>query len=460
MTAGGFARTAGERLGAYVLEAPLGRGGFSEVWRASAPGGGSVAVKVVVHPAHAAQLRTEAKALALVRGRGIVQVLAVELEHDPPFLVLELLRGGDLRSRLVAGSPGAIEAVRVFEQILSVLDRVHREGVVHGDLKPENVLFHDPETTVSPQVADFGLSRRIAQRSASLSLSASLEDARIAGTLDYMAPEQRRGEPPTPRSDVFALGVLFHELLTGERPQGVFRPPSERDATLPPVIDRAVASALAPDPELRFASAGAFLAFLHAGLGSDWQSLAQTSTRLRAHLEVDRPRRFWTSLAVGVTLAGLAVIVGAGVEAGPHASAPDGAFVLGLAGTGLGCAAALLVRRLGAPGASARRERLEALRARVERQIQAETKWAVVRAARQAAALAPPAHEAQGFVAGCATLFVLWLGWGIAGPQGLAAAAILVGACAAAVYATLRWNRETRYRRALQLRFKPGERKR
>ena len=115
--------------------------------------------------------------------------------------------------------------------MLEILGRVHRDGVVHGDLKPENVLFQDGDL----HLADFGLSRRIAQRSATLSVSLSLEDARLAGTLDYMAPEQREGEKPTPRSDVFAMGVILYELLMGERPQGVFAMPSKRHRGLPPI---------------------------------------------------------------------------------------------------------------------------------------------------------------------------------------------------------------------------------
>src|SRR5581483_8497046 len=94
-------------------------------------------------------------------------------------------------------------SILIFEQILAVLGRVHREGIVHGDLKPENVLFTGDQGDRrehrgdQPFLADFGLSRRITQRSASLSVSLSLEDARLAGTLDYMAPEQRTGEKPT-----------------------------------------------------------------------------------------------------------------------------------------------------------------------------------------------------------------------------------------------------------------------
>src|SRR5207244_3461801 len=98
----GFTRVAGELFGSWRLVEPVGRGGFSEVWRARRDDAAAadVAIKVILHPEHVAQLRAEANALAIVRGEGVVQVLAVDLAHDPPFMALGYLAGGSLRGRL------------------------------------------------------------------------------------------------------------------------------------------------------------------------------------------------------------------------------------------------------------------------------------------------------------------------------------------------------------------------
>jgi len=252
----GYTRKKGELVGGFRLEEPVGRGGFSEVWKATSatdPKARPVALKVLIHPEHVSQLRAEAAALALVRGEGILPVLAMDLANDPPYLALELVSGGDLRAHAREWRGGRLppyEAVKVVEQILAILARVHKEGVVHGDLKPENVLKGERGALL----ADFGLSRRVSQGTATLSVSLSRDDARLAGTIDYMAPEQREGQKPTARSDVYALGVILYELLMGERPQGMFAFPSERDARCPPVIDRILACSLAKDPRHRLTS--------------------------------------------------------------------------------------------------------------------------------------------------------------------------------------------------------------
>ena len=416
-------RREGEEIAGHVLVAPLGRGGFSEVWRARPSGGVvEVALKLVVHPEHAAQLRSEADALSLVGGPGIVPVLGVRLDEDPPVIFLELLEGGDLRARV--GQLGSVEAVSIFERIVEVCARVHREGVVHGDLKPENVLF---DRAGKLYLSDFGLSRRISQRSASLSVSISLEDARLLGTLDYMAPEQRAGERPTPRSDVFALGVILYELLTGERPHGVFTMPGERDPSLPPVIDRALASALAPDPTHRFASAGALLGFLKAGLGSDWESLAFAHQRITRILRSDpKERAMRAPIVLGVLVLFLLVIAVAASRR--HDEDTQGDMVIGALGLAAGLVLTRLCFRPLLRVIDARRLELARVQEKIIQQIRAESRWTAVREARRAAALAPlkPPRLLSAAPIGLALAIPVLLA-AAAYPAAIAAAVLLVG---------------------------------
>jgi serine/threonine-protein kinase len=376
VTEHGYTRAAGERVGPYTLEDPLGRGGFSEVWRARGAKGEVVALKLLIHPEHMSQLRAEASALALVRGDGVVKILALDLEHDPPYLALELLAGGNLRDwlRSTEGSLPPPIAVEVFEEILEVLDAVHEEGIVHGDLKPENVLFASERGSV--KLADFGLSRRIAQKTATLSVSLSLDDARLAGTLDYMAPEQRAGEKPSTRSDIYAAGVVLYELLTGERPQGVFAMPSEKNAAIPPIIDRIIASSLAQDPRHRFASAGAVLAFLHSELKTDWKELARAHARVTALLAggtiavASSPAPVLIGLCLVVFPLFVVLVNMVKIDAAGQAR-----FV---AGAVLGTAITLMVRSLAGPWLRKRRASLIQLRDKLAQQIRSQGEWSRV----------------------------------------------------------------------------------
>lgn len=271
----------GSQLGPWRLEALLGRGGFAEVWRAVGPASSRpVALKVVTDDEHATILRAETRTHALVRARGLVGLIASDVEATPPWLALELMTGGTLRDRLSAArrssGPGGIEpakALQLVESILEVLARLHREGIVHGDLKPENVLF-DGEGR--PRLSDLGLSRRLSAHTATLVLSRSLADARWAGTVDYMAPELRSGCRPTERSDVFALGVVLYETLLGQRPQGVGASPGAVLPELPAAVDALLARSLAEDERRRPTDARDMLSCLRTGLWREHRELTTT----------------------------------------------------------------------------------------------------------------------------------------------------------------------------------------
>ncbi len=366
----------GERVGRWTLVEPLGQGGFSEVWRArrtlqAPPGTGDppvpdAALKVVVHPEHARQLRDEARSLVQVRGRGIVAVREVDLAHDPPYLVMDLVEGGSLRPQVRRLE--LVAAIDLFRRVLQPLARVHRQGVVHGDLKPENILVAG---SVSLLLADFGLSRRISQRTASLSVSLSQEDARLAGTLDYMAPEQRRGERATTQSDVYACGVLLHELVTGARPQGRFRLPGADDPSVPAAVDRLLACCLAADPRHRFATAGAVLAYVRGNPWNDWRRLSRAHDRVTGLLAEGSGVRTlaspfgWPGISAVVAVAAYFALV---KNSGLLAAAQRDRALIGIV------VGALLVTGLGLwlrPRFVARVRALEALKERLAAQLRA-----------------------------------------------------------------------------------------
>lgn len=261
----------------YRLLAPLGRGGMGTVYRArDASTGARVALKVI-HPelvaaaADRARYRAEAELGARVDDPRVVRILGYGewsvLEAGTPrptvYLVMELVPGRSLRQCLGAwGRLPVGPACGVLRDLALALHAVHRADVVHRDLKPENVM-------VLPggglKLMDFGAAR-------TLTASTLTQGAAVLGTLAYAAPEQLRGSPPTPMADVYSLGVMAFELLTGSVPftadnpftlmHQVLRkaPPPLGDSRpdMPPGLETAVARALAKDAGDRFPDASAF----------------------------------------------------------------------------------------------------------------------------------------------------------------------------------------------------------
>jgi len=210
----------GEVVGPYELTRRLGGGGFGEVWLARHLDlGVERALKIPTHPDAVRNLRKEGQIQCRLRHRNIVETIELNTRHDPPYFVMEYVKGRDLRSVLdkrVFLPP--LHALTVVWQVLRALKAAHEGGVVHRDLKPRNVLVMQDWRV---KVTDFGLGKMDWDPSVSLSLSgelASLEGTEVAGTLDYMSPEQRSGAEADPRDDLYALGVLGCELLAGSRP--------------------------------------------------------------------------------------------------------------------------------------------------------------------------------------------------------------------------------------------------
>jgi serine/threonine protein kinase len=225
---------------------------MGEVWRSRGPDGVEVALKIPRRPVFLRHLRREGFLLAQVDHPHVARFVASDTLSEPPYLATELVRGDSLRS-LCRGTIAASAATLLCDQILDGLEAIHRAGILHLDLKPENVLV---QKDGSAKIVDLGLGKATTAFMAELFLSASLasRDVPLAGTLAYMSPEQRKGKPVDARADLFAFGVLLHELLSGKLPDPATRL-SKLRKDLPPRWDVVVSKLTHPDAAARPASA-------------------------------------------------------------------------------------------------------------------------------------------------------------------------------------------------------------
>ncbi len=246
-----------------TIETPLGRGGMGAVYLGRQLSlDREVAVKVLASeladdPQFLERLEREARVMARLRHPNIVAVHDFQRTEDGAAIVMEFVEGGSLREKLQQHPNGlpVAEALRILRQIAAGLEAAHASGVIHRDMKPENVLM-DADGTA--RVTDFGLALPLHEASTRLTLAGT-----VMGTVDYMAPEQFRGVEADARLDVFALGVMAYELLTGNTPRGSFDAPHRLRAEIPAHISTAVMKALRPEPAERFASISAFMQALH-----------------------------------------------------------------------------------------------------------------------------------------------------------------------------------------------------
>ena len=206
-------------LGPYQIEAELGGGSFGTVFRArDLTLDREVALKVLRpgSPIPAAALLAEARAAAALNHPNVCAIHAVDSSLGAPMIVMEYVAGRPLSGFLMKGPLARQQAAGLCRQVALGMAAAHAQGVVHGDLKPANILV-TPDGTV--KIADFGMARR--SPSSAQGEKTVLWDpgpaGGISGTPAYMAPEQARGEPATPASDVFSLGVMLYELVTGGR---------------------------------------------------------------------------------------------------------------------------------------------------------------------------------------------------------------------------------------------------
>jgi eukaryotic-like serine/threonine-protein kinase len=268
-----------KKLGRYELIRVLGRGAMGVVYEGRDPNlDRRVAIKTVkvenlseeAASEYEARFRTEARSAARLQHPNIVSVYDSDRDLDIAYLVMEYIQGDDLKHHLDKGMRYSLEqSLKMIRDLLSALDYAHKQGIVHRDVKPANLLI-EPGGRV--KLTDFGVAR----------IQDSGETTRtqgsMVGTLKYMSPEQVQGQKIDSRADLFSVGVVLYQLLTDKRPfdgDNDFSiihqiightpaPPSSFNARLPSAIDAVVARALAKDRDQRFATARDFASALQS----------------------------------------------------------------------------------------------------------------------------------------------------------------------------------------------------
>lgn len=250
----------GSEVGGCRIEAEVGRGGMGVVYRATQMSlGRTVAVKVLApHLTASRELQArfdrEAIALARLRHPSIVAVYERGSVGDQRYLVMEHVDGTSLRTRLAAGRMPSAEAVPILRGVLDALEHAHGNGVVHRDLKPDNVMI---DHAGAVRVVDFGIAQLAGQGVGALTTSGGV------GTLAYMSPEQQEAPGTVDhRTDVYAAGVLLYEMLSGKRPAGSFPRLTSFLPGIDPRFDDLVVTAMHPDREQRYPTAAAMRAAL------------------------------------------------------------------------------------------------------------------------------------------------------------------------------------------------------
>ena len=321
----------------YRVEARIGEGGMAEVYRGFDPVlNRTVAIKVLLpqfarDAGFVARFRREAQAAARLNDPSIVGVYDTGADGDIQYIVMEFVEGRTLAEFLGAGKRvSPVQAVELTQKIATALGLAHAQGIVHRDIKPANVMVTRDGAV---KVMDFGIARLQSAETAPQTSS-------VLGTPTYLSPEQAQGQQVDARSDLYSLGVVLYELLTGRPPftgdspvaiaykqvNEAPVPPSELNLDVPPRLDSVVMKALAKNPANRYPSAEAFVADLErVRQGQDVEATPLMPAGAEATQVIARPqatqvlpppepegssRKVWLGVLIGVLV--VAVLGGAG----------------------------------------------------------------------------------------------------------------------------------------------------
>jgi eukaryotic-like serine/threonine-protein kinase len=329
----------GTKLGPYEILSPLGAGGMGEVYRARDTRlERSVAIKILpahlsADPARKLRFEREAKTVSALNHPNICSLFDVGSQNGTDFLVMECIEGESLAQRIARGPLPVEQALKIGAEIADALDKAHHSGVVHRDLKPANIML----TKSGAKLLDFGLAKPAIEPASGVTLtnaaasSPVTEQGTIVGTFQYMSPEQVEGKEIDGRSDIFSLGAVLYEALTGQRAfEGKSQlsvasailekeptPISSIKPLTPHNFDHIVRRCLAKDPDDRWQSA--------RDLALELKSISPTDSSSQSGVAVPFPARDrlptflpW-AIAAAAVLASLALFLFSTKHASPAA---------------------------------------------------------------------------------------------------------------------------------------------
>ncbi|MCU0241209.1 MAG: serine/threonine protein kinase [Vicinamibacteria bacterium] len=309
---------AGKKIGQYEIQSTIGQGASGTVFRAYDPTlNRTVALKIfspeLLHDQTFTERFTrEAQIWGQLEHPAIVPVYHAGTEAGYPYIALRFIPGGSLDQKLQEGPLSIERALEILNVVATALDYAHSRGVVHRDVKPGNVLLDE---VGHAYLSDFGIARLIS------SAADPYHTANVAGTPSYMAPEQARNQEPTPLADVYSLGCMAYEMLTGAAPfrgatvvdvmmQHIMAqptPPTALAPHLPAHVEAAILKAMSKEPNERWPSAALFIQALRGLMNADSVHTISIAGRPISH-PAARPKttsrkRTWMALAAGALLA-------------------------------------------------------------------------------------------------------------------------------------------------------------
>ena len=322
-----------EKIGRYEVKGELGRGGMATVYRAYDPSfEREVAIKVLprelLHdPQFRDRFRREIKTIASLEHPAIVPVYDVGEEDGLPYFVMRYMPSGSVTQVDEKGKFSLEDAARIIERLSGALAYAHRNGLIHRDLKPDNILF---DSNADPFISDFGVAKITDS-------ATNMTGSGIIGTPAYMSPEQAQGDKIDNRSDIYGLGVIIFQMLSGHQPYEATTPMGvavkhitdpvpeilKINPDLPQKTDNIIKTAMAKDPGLRYQTATELAqALTEAAFGKKVAPKAgkATATKVAAAPPAGGGSRRW--LIIGGAAAGLLILVGAATIFGGGMLAP------------------------------------------------------------------------------------------------------------------------------------------